>query len=257
MRSMIVWGITCWNVLCALDVHIETPHAIVMNAETGAILYEKRAHASVYPASTTKIATVLYALQQGREGEVAEASREALRVVTESIKTEKGDLLPPYILETDGTTAHLRPGQKKTLVELMDDAIDLSANDSANVLAEYLEGDILVFTWRLNEMAKALGCKQTHFVNPHGLFHPDHTTTAYDMAMIMKAALHYPLFRTLIKEAVIVRKYPFAVGGKTGYTRRAKYNIVAVAKKGEREIIAAQHASPHIRAAVQRLHCVI
>lgn len=245
-----------------LEVQIETPYAILMNAKTGQVLFDKRSRESVYPASTTKIATTIYILKraQHRLDEIATCSENALRVVTESVKKEKKETLPPYILETDGTMIYLKRNEKISLRELLQGLLLASANDAANVIAEYLCGDIQKCVDEINEMVKAIGCTGTHFSNPHGLFHKDHQTTPYDMALLMKEALNYPVFREIIKTPSYNRKnvervsalvnseskhyYPLALGGKTGYIRSAKYNLVAAAKNDERELIVALHKSP-------------
>ncbi len=244
-----------------LEVQIETPYAILMDARTGKVLFDKKGNESVYPGSTTKIATALYLLKFAGDklDEMVVCSEDALRVVSEEVKGEKGTLLPPHILELDGTTYNLKRKERISLRELLYSAMIASANDSTNVIAEFLCGDIQVFVNKLNEMIKDLGCKNTHFCNPHGLFHSDHKTTAYDMAVIAREALKYPLFREIVRMPSYNRSklngnhlirpdsknfYHWAQGIKTGYTKKAKYNIVALASNGERELIAALHKSP-------------
>jgi D-alanyl-D-alanine carboxypeptidase (penicillin-binding protein 5/6) len=244
-----------------LDLQIETPHAILINAQTGKVLFDKRGRESVYPGSTTKIATAVYLLKHAEHklDELVVCSEEALRVVSEEEKAEKGPLLPAHILELDGTTYNLKRKERLSLRELLYSAMIASANDSTNVIAEYLCGDIQVFVCKLNEMMMELGCKNTHFCNPHGLFHADHKTTPLDMAILAKEALKYPLFREIVKMPSYNRSklngnhlirpdsknfYQLAQGIKTGYTKKAKYNLVALASNGERELIAALHKSP-------------
>jgi D-alanyl-D-alanine carboxypeptidase (penicillin-binding protein 5/6) len=254
----------------SLDVQIETPHAILINAKTGKILYEKRAKDSIYPASTTKIATALMVLKE-KENQLEEfvtTSEFALRKVSEETKKMKGDLLPAYILEYDGTKMDLIRNERVSYKELLYGLMLASANDAANVLAESISGNIDKFVDELNVLVASLGCLNTNFKNPHGLFHPDHKTCAYDMAMIAKEVMKYPAFQEIVKTESyprsrvlnkgdnliqqtngLIRKenpnyYPLASGIKTGYVRMAKYNLVASASNTERDLIAVLHKSP-------------
>src|SRR3990167_764454 len=142
----------------SLEVQIETPYALVMDVKTGKVLYEKRAREKVHPASTTKIATALYILKTAPNimDEVATCSEEALRIVTEATKKEKVELLPDYILETDGTMIYLRKKEKMSVRDLLYGAMLRSGNDAANVLAEYVSGDIPTFVSRMNQMVTEL-----------------------------------------------------------------------------------------------------
>ncbi len=244
-----------------LEVQIETPYAVLVNAKTGKVLFDKRGNESVYPGSTTKIASALYVLKHAREklDDIVVCSEEALRVVSEEVKAEKMDLLPPYILELDGTTYNLRRKEKISLRELLYGSLIASGNDASNVAAEHVCGNIDIFVKNMNEMIQLLGCKNTYFCNPHGLFHPDHKTTAYDMTVLAREALKYPLFKEIVKLPGYKRSkmngnhlirpdsknfYPFAIGIKTGYTKKAKYNLVAAADNGVRELVVALHKSP-------------
>lgn len=265
LRGIVLFFLATEIVAKPLDIQIETPYAILINAKTGKILYEKHSKESVYPASTTKIATVLYILKVASEklDDMVICSEEALKSVSEETKKAKGSALPPYILEFDGTSARLKRNEKISVRDLLYGALLASGNDAANVLAEYVCGDISTFVNNVNKMAEELGCKNTHFSNPHGLFHSEHTTCAYDMAILTKEALKYPVFREIIKTDTyershnkvftqgngLVRRdhkfyYPLALGVKTGYIRKAKYNLVAAASNGEREVIAVLHKSP-------------
>lgn len=244
-----------------LDVQIETPYAVLVNAKTGKVLFDKRGNESVYPGSTTKIAAVLYILKHAGDklDDVVICSENALRVVSEEVKAEKMNFLPPYILELDGTTYNLARKEKITLKELLHGALIASGNDASNVAAEHVSGDIEIFVKNMNLMIDQLGCKNTHFCNPHGLFHPDHKTTAYDMTILAREALNYPLFKEIIKIPSYKRSkingnqlirpdsknfYPHAIGIKTGYTKKAKYNLVAAADNGVRQLVVALHKSP-------------
>lgn len=263
LRGFIFFFILCQVLLVSknLDVQIETPYAILINAKTGKVLFDKRGNESVYPGSTTKIASALYVLRHASDkiDDVVVCSENALRIVSEEVKAEKIDLLPPYILESDGTSYNLRRKEKISVKELLHGALIASGNDASNVLAEYVCGDIETFVTDMNKMIEELGCRKTHFCNPHGLFHPDHKTTPYDMAILAKEALKYPLFKEIVKLPTYKRSktngnqlvrpesknfYPYAIGVKTGYTKKAKYNLVAAADNGVRELVIALHKSP-------------
>jgi len=247
-----------------LEVQIETPYALLMNVQTGKVIYEKRGRDNVYPASTTKIASALYLLANhfDKIEDTAVCSENALRVVSENVKKEKGSFLPPYILELDGTSMNLKKNEKVSLKQLLYGMLLSSGNDASNVAAEFVCGDVDTFVGNVNKLAREIGCKNTHFMNPHGLFHSNHKTSAYDMALLTREALKFPLFRQIVATSfykedrrefnqgnALVKPdspyyYPFAIGIKTGYIRSAKYNLVAAANNGEREIIAVLHKSP-------------
>ncbi len=254
----------------ALKAKIETPHAILINADTGQILYEKNSRESIYPASTTKVAMALYILKQSGldlEAKVA-ASSEALKRTTEADKKNAGYALPPYWLENDGTMIYLRHKEALSVKELLQGMLIASGNDAANVLGEYIGGSIPAFVAGVNQMAKELGCVSTHFSNPHGLFHPDHVTCSYDLALFAKEAIKYPLFCEIVgserfmkpqakgapptefkQNNHLVRKeskfyYPHAFGIKTGYVKMAGHNLVAGSDNGERRLILVLNKSP-------------
>ncbi len=252
----------------SLEISILSPHGLLMNAETGSILFEKRAYDPVYPASTTKIATVLYVLKHASDHleDICISSHESLKTASE--QTKKRLKLPSYTLESDGSSIDLQSHEAIVLTDLLRGALISSGNDACNVLAEHLAGDIPTFVTKVNDMALSLGCLTTHFTNPHGLFDEEHITSAYDMALLTKEALQYPLFREMIRSTSFYRPqtnlqgktvypqtnqllqpeskyyYPKAIGVKTGYTRLAKHNLIAAATNGERFLIAVLHQSP-------------
>jgi len=248
---------------------IKTPHALVMNAKTGAVLFEKNAYDLVFPASTTKIATALYVLHSLEEpslDNLVTCPYECLKSVATTYKISKDYNIPLYWLENDGTSYGLRPFEQISIRALLFGLMLSSGNDAANVLAYHVGGDILTFMSGLNEYLRTIGCKTTYFCNPHGLHAPWHQTTAYEMALIAKEALKYPLLREivstmeyerpktnksgskLIKQSNRLLKqgeffYPNAFGMKTGYTSCAKSNLVATASNGLRELIVVLHSS--------------
>lgn len=263
MRYLIIFLIIS-NKLFSLDIKLNATSAILINAHTGAILYEKSAHETHFPASTTKIATVLYVIEQ-RKGELDNLISiypEWLISVPKSIKIAKDYTLPPYLLEPDGSHFFLKKGENISVRHLLYGSMLKSGNDAANALAFSTSGNIYNFMDGLNRYICNLGCKSTNFVNPHGLHHPDHYTTAYDMALITKKAMSSEIFceiastETFIRPQTnkqsekeifttnqLIRKdrkfyYDKAFGIKTGYTKDAGPTIVAAAKNSDRTVIA-------------------
>lgn len=255
-----------------LDVQVESPYAILINAKSGAILYEKNARSTVFPASTTKIATALYVLKTMPRNldDVVRALPECLQKTTEMSKIKHNFTLPSYLLEVDGSTAKLIANEEMSLEALLYGAMLCSGNDATNALAYHVSNDIPTFVEQMNEMVQELGCEKTHFCNPHGLHHPEHVSCAYDMALICKEALKYEKFRQIVGTVSYPRPktnkqqggkfintnrlihkdkefyYPNAIGGKTGSTKKAKSNLVAIANDGKRELIAVIHAAPKV-----------
>lgn len=252
-----------------LQLSVKAPHACLINLETGQILYEKRAKERVFPASVTKIATILYAIEMGKwslDQEVVCRSDDLIRT-TEEKKKASNYQLPAYYLEMDGVFLNLKPGERITMEALLHGILLSSGNDASNVLARVLGGTIENFMEGLNEYLQTLGCQDTHFMNPHGLHHPDHYTSAYDMGIIVREAMKRKFYRSIVKKTAykqivderVVRKikqtnqllrrkstyyYPFAFGGKTGYTKLAGYNLVAVAKNYDRKLAAVVLKAP-------------
>lgn len=246
-----------------LSVQVSAPSAILMNAETGAILYSKEIHERHFPASTTKIATALYVLEKkGSELEtLVEASGDALVTLHTAVRQAKDSQHPPYRLEIGGTEIGLSRGEKISLLTLLYGAMLSSGNDAANVLAEATCGTIGRFMEELNLFFKQNGIANTQFTNPHGLHDPNHWTTAYDLAQMARLALKNPLFCEIVKTTRFSKPsltgkpsqvfpqfnrllrqgphfYPRAIGIKTGRTLAAGYTLVAAATHEGRTLIA-------------------
>ncbi|MBS4167390.1 D-alanyl-D-alanine carboxypeptidase family protein [Parachlamydia sp. AcF125] len=246
-----------------LDVAVEAEAAILMNAESGKILYEKNIYASYFPASITKIATAAYVLKffSDKLDVLISADQDSIGWVTEEAKRKSNYTLPAYWLVPGGTHMGIIKDEQLSLEDLLYGLILVSANDSANVIAQYIGGTVPAFVSHLNAYTKQIGCKHTTFQNPHGLHHPEHKTTAYDMALIAKEALGIPAFCKMFgtvkhtrsqtnkqEPSVLVQNHPLlkqgkfyyakTLGAKTGYTTLAGHNLVAVAKDKERTLIA-------------------
>lgn len=242
-----------------LDVEVRARSAILMNADTGAVLFERHPHIPCYPASTTKIATALYVLDQDIDvSRAVMVSRESLKG-----KPSKGNgESAPWWLESDGTMMGLKVGEILSLDSLLHGLMLISGNDAANVIAENVGGTISQFVEMVNVYLQGLGCKNTQLSNPHGLTDSDHWSTAYDLALITKRALKIPKFKKLVSTVSYMKPgtnkqpqaeiksfnpllkpksryfYPKAIGGKTGYTQAAKHTLVAAAESGGRTVIA-------------------
>lgn len=245
-----------------LPIHAEC--ALLMNAKSGKILWEKNPDQTVFPASTTKIATVFYVLMQKPNGlkERVIAQKEALVSVSPFQRRQDNyTKCPAYWLQSDGSQVGLKVGEEMSLEDLLYATMLSSGNDAANVLAQTVgEGSIERFMQNLNGFLQKIGCTKTHFTNPHGLHHPEHVTSARDMARLAQCAMYHPTFRKIVKtqsyeraktnkqpKTVYVQTnrllcsgryhYPYAVGIKTGHHSQAKYTLVAAAEKDDRLLI--------------------
>ncbi|AEB41373.1 D-alanyl-D-alanine carboxypeptidase family protein [Chlamydia pecorum] len=235
----------------------------ILHADTGKVLYGENLDLRIYPASMTKIATALFILQ--RHPEVLErlvtVTRDAIVSITPQAKKQSGYRNPPHWLETDGVTIQLQAKEEVSGWDLFHALLLSSANDAANVLAVACCGSVAKCMEQINLFLSELGCKHTHFNNPHGLHHPNHYTTARDLATIMHHALQETKFQQVIKtthytmaatnlsaersltttnKLMLPRSmyyYPAALGGKTGTTKSAGKNLVMAAQKNNRKII--------------------
>lgn len=262
MRLM-VWAI-CFLAAGALgarplEVRVKAKAAILMNAETGAVLYEKHAHVPSYPASVTKIATALYVLDEkgAQMDRTVTVSAEALQKRPPNANRE----YPPHWNGTDGTTMGLVKGETVSVEALLHGLMLVSGNDAANVLAEAFGSSIPGFVEEMNGYLRGLGCLHTQFKNPHGYHHPEHFTTAYDLCLMMRKALRIPKFRQIVSTLVYNKLktnkqppaqlrlfnqlmtqgafyYPKAIGGKTGYHSKAQNTLAAAAEHEGRTLIA-------------------
>jgi len=245
-----------------LQVKSASTSTLLINAETGAILYQKDAHKRSYPASLTKIATALYVLHElerrgGSLNQKVQASPNALMTFLNPTSATSS-----YCLDRTGSSIGLKKGEIISLEDLVYGLLLASGNDAANVLAESVgEGSIEQFMHRLNLFLQEQGALHTHFVNPHGLHHQNHWSTAYDLGLIARLALKHPLIQQIVKTTqrscpktnkqhsrlfIQTNKllkpgphfYSKAIGIKTGYTSQAKYNLISAAVDRGRILIA-------------------
>lgn len=224
---------------------IETPSAIIVEVNTGAILYEKNADEKNYPASITKVMTTLLALEHCDLDEVVTFSDTAIR-------------------DNQGATSHIARdyGEKMTMKECLYAVMLESANECAYAVAEHvgqkLGGDYRTFIDLMNQKAKELGCTNTHFNNSNGLPDKEHWTSAHDMGLISAEAYRNETFRIIVgtrrynipptnkhkditplnnHHAMISNYkttkhlYEYSTGGKTGFTEASGHTLVSYAEK--------------------------
>jgi serine-type D-Ala-D-Ala carboxypeptidase (penicillin-binding protein 5/6) len=245
----------------SLNVHADS--AILINADTGAVLFEKKAHVLLYPASTTKIATGMYALHVAGDklDTIIEAEQEALASISEEKLRRSNYSFPSYWLIPGASHIGIKKGEKLSLRDLLYGLLVSSGGDAANVIAQHIGGTIPDFMVAVNAYLKEIGCQNTTFNNPHGLHHPKHQTTAYDLALMMREALKNQTFceiiatvkytrpktekqesTVLLQTNKLMRKgkfyYPKAIGGKTGYMSASSHTLVVAARDGDRTLIA-------------------
>ncbi len=230
------------------NLDIQSPVALLMESETGTVLYEKDAYEKKYPASTTKMMTAILTLENCDLNDTAIVSKEALLSV-------------PY----DYTNANLQVGEELTIRDLLYAFLIPSANDCGFVLAEHIAGSTEKFAEMMNLKAAEIGCKNTHFTNPSGIQDENHYSTAYDLALIGRYAMQNDVFREIVSTSsynlpatnmydstdrrfvntnFLIREsqknyyYEYATGIKTGFTDDAGDCVVASAKKDGIEYIA-------------------
>lgn len=208
--------------------------AIVMDADTGIILYEKNAYEERSIASTTKIMTAFLAVESERLDETVKVTNE--------------------MLQTEGSSLGLRDGDTITLEELVTGMMLTSGNDSANAVAYFLSGGLDDFSALMNKRAKELGMNSSYFVTPSGLDEGNHHSTAYDMAVLTAAALQNEAFCEIVSKqsaAITIGKNKVTVynhnkllardknffGVKTGYTSKAGRCLVSAKKYNGNKII--------------------
>lgn len=215
---------------------INAKSAILVDALTGSIIYERNCHMKREPASTTKIMTAILALEHGKLDDKVTASRDACK--------------------TEFSSMHLKPGESLTLHDLMYGMLLRSANDAAVCAAEYVAGSESKFADMMNAKAVEIGAVDTHFVNPHGLHNLRHYTTAYDLALIARYAVQIPAFNEIVRtkgirinrsintKDVTIRntarflwKFSGADGIKTGHTKESGRCFVGSVTRGKWRLI--------------------
>lgn len=184
MRKILVVVIAaCLSLQALVALAVEPPRitarsAVLLDQTTGRILYGKNAYEKLPMASTTKIMTAILALESGRLDEVVKVSE--------------------YAAHVEGSGIDLEAGEEKTMEELVYGLMLRSGNDAAVAIAEHLAGSVEKFAEKMTKRARELGALGTNFINPHGLHHEDHYTTAYDLALISAHAMSFSRFREIV-----------------------------------------------------------
>ncbi len=214
--------------------------AILIEADTGEVIFEKNADDVMYPASTTKILTALLGIQYGDMEQVVTISDQAVQV------------------DPDSSLIPLEAGETIAFRDLLYGTILRSGNEGANAIAETISGNVNDFVGLMNQVAQQIGCTNTHFQNPHGLHDDNHYTTVRDMAKIAAVAMENDTFRQIVSTTsytipksnlyrrknisnrindLLVNKedskfyYPYANGIKTGFHARAGHCFVGSAEQ--------------------------
>lgn len=239
------------NAKAVTDPNPRAAASMLVDEETGYILYEKNADVRRFPASTTKIMTALLTLENVE-------NLDTLVEVTEA------DFIG---VASDASKAGFMVGEKVPVIDLLYGLMLPSGNEAANTLARYVGGSVKDFVQMMNERAKELGCKDTHFSNPNGLHDDEHYTTARDLSIITRQALKDETFSLIVNTAQKTLKetnktpqrgnkplkvfttnmliysryqpeyYSYAKGVKTGFTSAAGYCLVAKAKYNDSSLI--------------------
>lgn len=238
---------------CLFAISIDCEKAILIDADTGRILFEKDAREAAFPASTTKVMTAILALENCELDEYVQANYSAIMSVP-----------------VGGSNTAIQVGENLTVEELLQCLLIASGNDAANVLAEHIGGSVESFASMMNTKADELGCINSNFANANGLHDENHYSCAYDLAIMYKYAWdNFPDFRKIVStiqfrlpitekysddNRVFVNSnrllipsagsdnksyyYEYTTGGKTGYTKEAKNCLVASAEKNGFRLIA-------------------
>ena len=221
------------------ELTLDAPSALLMEKQTGTVLFAKDEHTPREPASVTKVMTLLLTMEAVDSGALSYDD-----AVTGSA----------HAASMGGSQIWLKEGEQMHVEDLIKAVCVVSGNDAAVALGEHLAGSEEAFVARMNERAKELGMNDTHFVNCTGLPAEGHVTSAYDIALMSRELiLHHPDIRRfttiwmdslrdgqsmLVNTNKLVRFYPGATGLKTGSTSTAKYCISATAEKDGMELIA-------------------
>lgn len=209
--------------------------AVVIEQTTGKVLYEKNAKQRAYPASITKIATALLAIESG--------------------SLDRKFKIPGSAIGVEGSSIYLAAGERLSLRDLVYGLMLRSGNDAALAISCLVDRSTEEFVTKMNLRTQEIGAVDTHFINPNGLYDDNHYTTAYDMAIIAREAMKNPEFRTIVgarswvadrgegkfnhfyNKNKVIFDYPGGTGVKIGYTIRSGRTLVASAERDGMELI--------------------
>lgn len=225
------------------DLKIDAKAAILMDANTGEVIYQLNEHDRLAPASITKIMTMLLGVEALNSGRIS---------------LEDKVIISNHASRMGGSQVYLEAGETQTVEDLFRAIAIRSANDAAVALAEHIAGSEEIFVKMMNDKAKALGLENTHFSNASGLPSENHYVSAYDVALMSRELLKYPIvnewlttymydlkvgknknsIQTMVNTNRLVKEYEGTTGVKTGSTNEAGFCISASAKRGDLELIA-------------------
>lgn len=229
--SVVLVGAILWSgltVACAAGTappKVSAAGAVLMDGDTGRVLYERDGHTRRLIASTTKLMTALVALESGHS-------------------LEETVTVAPEWAGAEGSSIYLRPGEEITLEALLYGLLLRSGNDAALAVAGHCGGTVEDFVSRMNQKAQELGMADTSFANPNGLDGEDHYSSAWDMALLARACLENEALariastksitlgtRTFTNHNKLLWRYEGCVGLKTGFTKKAGRTLVSAAKR--------------------------
>lgn len=217
----------------------EAKSAVLIERDTGKVLYNKNSNERLAPASMTKIMTMLLIMEALDKGKIK---------MSDKVRTSE------HAASMGGSQIFLEPGEEMTVKEMLKGIAIASGNDASVAMAEFISGSEEEFVKKMNKKAKELGLKNTSFKNPTGLTEEGHYSSAYDMAIMAKELLKYESITKftgtyedylrentdkkfwLVNTNRLIKFYPGVDGVKTGYTGEAKYCLTASAKKGNMRV---------------------
>ena len=224
-------ALACLPAVQVRAVEVSASAAILMDMDSGRVLYERRVDDRMLIASTTKILTALVAIRDGTLSDTVKVSREAAY--------------------TEGSSMYLKEGEELTLETLLYGLLLCSGNDAAVAVAEHVGGSVEGFVERMNDTALSLGMENSSFANPNGLDDEKHYSTARDMALLARAAMENETLvriastrtvtiggRTMTNHNKLLQYVDGCLGLKTGYTRAAGRTLVSCAERGGQRLIA-------------------
>nr|WP_305033881.1 D-alanyl-D-alanine carboxypeptidase family protein [Ammoniphilus sp. YIM 78166] len=230
-----------------VDLAPNAKSAILVEVDTGTVIYEKNSHEKLPPASITKVMTMLLIMEAIDRGELK---------LTDKVRTSE------YAASMGGSQIFLEPGEMMSVEEMIKGIAIASGNDASVAMAEHLGGTEQGFVTKMNQRVKELGLQNTNFANTNGLPAENHYSTAHDIAMMSRELLKHEqitkytsLYQDylrkdsskpfwLVNTNKLVRFYPGADGLKTGYTSEAKYCLTATAKRDNMRVVAVVMGEP-------------
>ncbi len=236
MRKTIFLILILLNISTVSSYAISAQSAVLIDSNSGRVIYEHNGYAKLPMASTTKIMTGLLSCESGKLKETVKVS--------------------PFASGTEGSSLWLKVGEKQTLENLTYGLMLKSGNDAAVAIAEYLGGSVDAFALLMNKKAREIGALNTNFINPHGLDDEMHYTTAFDLALITREAMKNKKFREIVSTKTysipmegetwgralknhnkLLWNYEGCNGVKTGFTKRCGRCLVSSAEKDGQELI--------------------